>query len=53
MVGLNYKGVRLWVSVKVEIPTKGRHWALGMQKLARKEIGDKFWILAGFVFLDF
>jgi len=36
------------VSVKVEIPTKGGHWTLGMQKQARKEIGDKLRILAGF-----
>lgn len=34
------------MSVKVGIPTKGRQWTLGMHKQARREIGDKFWILA-------
>lgn len=45
-VGLNSKGVRLMVSVKVEIPRKGGHWILRMQKQAKRKIGDKFWLLA-------
>lgn len=32
--------------VKVEIPGKGGHWILELQKPAKGNIRDKFWLLA-------
>lgn len=42
---MDSKGVKLRVSIKVEIPRRGGHWILGMQKHVKRKIRDKFWLL--------